>query len=57
MAIRVVCPHCDATFSVADELRGKKVRCRDCEKPVPVVAAKSKKAADEDDERDRRRCG
>jgi S1-C subfamily serine protease len=49
-----MCPHCDAAFNVADDLRGKKVRCRECEKPVPVVAAKPRKADPDDDEREER---
>jgi predicted Zn finger-like uncharacterized protein len=52
MSIRVVCPHCEAAFNVADDLRGKKVRCRECEKPVPVVAAKPRRADDDEDERE-----
>jgi len=54
MAIRVTCPHCDTEFNVADDLRGKKVRCRECEKPVLVAAAKPRKAEDEEDEREER---
>src|SRR5262249_49386862 len=54
MAIRVVCPHCDAAFNVADELRGKKVRCRECEKPVPVAAPRPKRAEEDDEEREER---
>jgi hypothetical protein len=50
MAIRVVCPACDAAFSVADDLKGKKIRCRECEKPVTVAAAKPKKVVEDDDE-------
>jgi predicted Zn finger-like uncharacterized protein len=54
MAIRVVCPHCDAAFRVADDLRGKKVRCRECEKPVPVIAAKPRQAEEDDEAREER---
>lgn len=53
MAIRVVCPHCDAAFNVAEELKGKKVRCRECEKPVPVVAAKPQKMDDQEEREER----
>jgi predicted Zn finger-like uncharacterized protein len=53
MPIRVVCPHCESAFKVADELEGKKVRCRECQKPVPVVAPKSNRA-DEEEEREER---
>lgn len=52
MAIRVVCPACDAAFSVSDELKGKKIRCRECEKPVPV-GAQPKKAVDDDEPEER----
>jgi S1-C subfamily serine protease len=50
MAIRVVCPACDAAFSVSDELKGKKIRCRECEKPVLVGASRPSKSAQDDDD-------
>jgi hypothetical protein len=52
MAIRVVCPACEAAFSVSDELKGKKIRCRECEKPV-TVGAQPKKAAEDDEAEER----
>ncbi|HMF12097.1 MAG TPA: hypothetical protein VKE94_07315, partial [Gemmataceae bacterium] len=54
MAIRVTCPHCDTEFNVADDLRAKKVRCCECEKPVLVAATKPRKAEHEEDEREER---
>ncbi len=53
MAIRVVCPSCDATFNVADELEGKKVRCRECKEPVPVRAARPRRRDEDDSDDDR----
>ncbi|HBI45066.1 MAG TPA: hypothetical protein DDY78_19740, partial [Planctomycetales bacterium] len=31
MAIPVTCPDCGASYQVADQLDGKKVRCRECD--------------------------
>ncbi|MBM4072319.1 MAG: trypsin-like serine protease [Planctomycetes bacterium] len=45
MAIKVNCPSCRASFNVADTLNGKKIRCRECEKPVLV----SGEGEDQDD--------
>jgi predicted Zn finger-like uncharacterized protein len=39
MPIRVTCPECGHSYAVNDELRGKKVRCRECEGVIPVGAA------------------
>ncbi|HZT79909.1 MAG TPA: trypsin-like peptidase domain-containing protein, partial [Gemmataceae bacterium] len=36
MPIRIQCSACGTTLNVADELRGKKVRCKGCGKPIPV---------------------
>src|SRR4051812_20535172 len=30
MPIRVTCPHCQGAYNLADEVRGKKVRCKSC---------------------------
>src|SRR5260370_29711007 len=49
MSIKVTCPSCDEVFSVADNMRGKKVACRECDKTIVVPAAKTQ-IADEDDE-------
>lgn len=31
MAIQAHCPHCQAKFQVKDELKGKKIRCKECQ--------------------------
>lgn len=36
MAIKVTCPGCEASLSLAEELRGKKVRCKKCETSLRV---------------------
>ncbi len=42
MAIRVTCPSCKSSYTVDDVLAGKKVRCRDCDKPVVIPAGSGK---------------
>lgn len=36
MSIRITCPDCRTTYAIADELHGRKVRCRDCGRPIVV---------------------
>ena len=36
MAIPITCPACKASYSVEDDLAGKKTRCRKCAQPVSV---------------------
>src|SRR5262245_19188679 len=48
MAIRVTCTSCDETFSVSENMRGKKVRCKECDKLVTVPGGKSKADPDAD---------
>lgn len=38
MTIRITCPSCDKSYNVDDTMRGKKVRCRNCQGVVPVPA-------------------
>ncbi|MBI3411815.1 MAG: HEAT repeat domain-containing protein [Planctomycetes bacterium] len=45
MAISVICPSCDEKLSVSEELRGKKILCRECGKSVPVPGGKVGAAA------------
>jgi predicted Zn finger-like uncharacterized protein len=45
VALRVVCPHCQSAFQVADGLRGKRVVCSSCQEAF--VAAGSPAAAEE----------
>ena len=42
MSVRVTCPKCDASFAVDDKMRGKKVYCKKCERPILVPAAVDK---------------
>ncbi|MBI1830650.1 MAG: trypsin-like peptidase domain-containing protein, partial [Planctomycetes bacterium] len=44
MAIRMVCPSCKTPNTVNDDKRGRKVRCRECEEPISVPAAKNREA-------------
>jgi len=48
MPLQIICPHCAATFKVADTMRDKKVRCKNCEE-VFVVKEDRAPAADEDE--------
>lgn len=48
MPIRVTCPGCKNVYTVGEDKRGKKVRCRECEKPISVPDAKPKKRDDEE---------
>jgi predicted Zn finger-like uncharacterized protein len=41
MPVRITCPACDASYAVDNELRGRRIRCRECGKPVSVPAAKA----------------
>ena len=39
MAVRIVCGACNTVMQVADELRGKKIKCKSCGGVVPVQEA------------------
>jgi HEAT repeat protein len=39
MAATFLCPHCRKAYAMKPELAGKKVRCRQCNKPFGVAAA------------------
>jgi S1-C subfamily serine protease len=57
MGIRIVCSSCREVYTVEDALRGKRVRCRECQEPIlvqPAPAGRSRNV-DLDDEDDRRR--
>jgi predicted Zn finger-like uncharacterized protein len=45
MPIHIVCPGCSASYNVPDELAGKKIRCKQCDGAIPVIAAAKVKAA------------
>lgn len=49
MSLRVTCPECSAAFSVDDGMRGKKVRCRECD----YAFTASYRRDDDDDDDDR----
>ena len=38
MAIQINCPSCKTVNNIDEEKRGRKVRCRKCEKPISVPA-------------------
>ena len=46
MPLRVECGGCDKTYTVKDELAGKKLRCKTCGATIPIPAAET----DADDE-------
>ena len=41
MAIQTSCPNCEATYTLADTQRGKKVRCRKCSEIFTVGGARN----------------
>jgi S1-C subfamily serine protease len=47
MSIRITCPSCDDSFSVADDMRGKRILCRSCGKAVLVGAVKPEQKKDD----------
>src|ERR1019366_6249054 len=51
MAIRITCPGCKTSLTLDEKMRGKKVRCRECEKVLNIPAAngKPKKEAADDE--------
>jgi hypothetical protein len=36
MPIRITCPSCKAAYPIANELRGKRIRCRECDRPLVI---------------------
>lgn len=51
MAIRITCPGCQSALTLSDAMRGKKVRCKACEKVLSIPAAgKAKSLAAEESE-------
>jgi hypothetical protein len=45
MAIKFTCPHCGKSYSVKDQLAGKKAACKDCKKVITIPAATAAPAA------------
>lgn len=56
MAIAILCPGCDADYSVPENLAGKSIRCKKCGETIAVKPSrvKSRVNGDEDDDRPRR---
>src|SRR5439155_25517953 len=46
MSIQMACPGCGASYTLADELKGKKIRCKKCEQ-IFAVNGVAKRAVDE----------
>ncbi len=58
MALAIVCPGCDADYSVPENLIGKAIRCKKCGETIDVKArpkAKARVTRDDDDDYDRPR--
>lgn len=51
MAIKITCPECETALTLSDDKRGKKVRCKSCEKvlSIPSANGKVKKPAKEEE--------
>jgi hypothetical protein len=55
MAVKVFCPHCDASRMVSEDRLGREVPCRECGKRyVPGGGRHDERDADEDEEEDDR---
>src|SRR5205807_614527 len=39
MAIAITCPSCKASYDVGDNMRGKKMLCRECERALIITTA------------------
>src|SRR3954470_16895967 len=46
MSIPIVCPICNASYQVDDELRGQRILCRKCDKRINVDEAEAKVESD-----------
>src|SRR5258708_7715484 len=44
MPIQAQCPDCDASYNLADDQEGKKVRCRKCQTTFTVGGSKPRRA-------------
>src|ERR1700738_2311585 len=54
MAFRIICPSCQAPNTIDDDKRGRKVRCRKCDEPISVSAAKEEREEEEAVQEDRK---
>ena len=50
MTIKMMCPRCKTALRFGDDLAGKKVRCKDCDRSIRVEALDDPEETDEDDE-------
>jgi predicted Zn finger-like uncharacterized protein len=58
MPIAATCPNCQANYTLRDEMRGKTVRCKQCQKPfVAGGAIKARVVEDEPEDAPARRPG
>jgi predicted Zn finger-like uncharacterized protein len=48
MALRITCPGCKTALKLDDEMRGRKVRCTNCDKLLNIPGVNGKKSNDED---------
>jgi len=48
--MKISCPHCDSSWSVSDELEGKRIRCRKCDKPFVIAAPEPPEEEEEQEE-------
>jgi predicted Zn finger-like uncharacterized protein len=47
MPIRTTCPQCQTVYTLADNLAGKKVRCKNCDEVIAVRAGAAKRDTEE----------
>src|SRR2546423_107586 len=47
MPIDAICPKCQTTYRLADNMQGKQVRCKGCQQPFPARAAGAAVLAEE----------
>jgi predicted Zn finger-like uncharacterized protein len=58
MSIQATCPNCKSSYNLRDEMRGKTVRCKQCQQPfVAGGAVKARVVEDEPEEAPTRRPG
>jgi len=55
MPLQISCPHCDASFNVADTMSGKKVRCKSCQEIFVVKESRAPEVEEVEEEPQERR--
>jgi len=48
MAFRITCPGCKTAMKLDDDMRGRKVRCENCDKTLNIPGSNGKKPKDDD---------